>query len=150
VTTPHTQPRILPFPGYPKWGLFFCTHWLAAMEDGIPRLPAHVEAAITIEKPRGGHVVTCTVPSCAKTWFFRANTHDWLSLPTGEAVPMPAPERRRLYNEGLEIERDAKIEMASEERFERIANAVFDLADPPRATEFNPPPIERKYHGKPE
>jgi hypothetical protein len=113
------QPVLLPFPGYPTWQLFFCSCWVERMQDHRPQLPAHIEAAITIDRPQGGHLVTCA--RCKASWFFREQAQDWLKLANDVEIPMSGAERLSLYNEGL-------------------ANEAMDMDSPRLDLEFKPEP----------
>ena len=62
-------------------------------------MPHHIEAALTIEKPRGGHLVTCA--RCRNSWLFREGRGDWLKLVNDVELPMSGAERLALYREGL-------------------------------------------------
>jgi len=125
------QPAILPFPGYPDWGLFFCSCWLERMPHGRPELPAHIEAALTVERPRDGHAVSCGVDTCRSTWLFQEASGDWQRLANDVEVPMTGAMRRNLYREGrTRAEDGAEIGMSAAQRralFEEgTANAILD------------------------
>jgi hypothetical protein len=117
VTLADSGPAILPFPGYPAWSLFFCTCWLERMPGGKPQLPAHIEAALTVERPRDGHVVSCGVGTCRSTWVFREASKDWLRLLNDVEVPMSGAIRRNLYREGrARADEEAEISMSAARR----------------------------------
>jgi hypothetical protein len=102
------------------------------MKDGMPQLPAHVEAAITVERPRDGHVVSCGVESCRSSWLFREASWDWLRLVNDVEVPMTGALRRTLYKEGqASAAAEAEISMSTADRralFEEgTANEAFDV-----------------------
>lgn len=103
------QPKVLDFPGYPYWKLFFCTCWLQTMKGGVPTLPAHVPSAITINRPDPTHIVDC--PACRSSWFFQSDGR-W-RLQHRSNVDQFEPERMALYKEGL-----ATVEQENAERLD--------------------------------
>lgn len=90
-------PKLLPFPGFPFWRIFYCPCWLGQMADAEPQLPRHLEAGLTVEEPTAGQIVTCR--RCDSAWYLdKAGV--WHRLQQAN-VRMSGAERLMHYTEGL-------------------------------------------------
>lgn len=86
------------------------------MEDGAPQLPAHVEAALTVDSPMEGHTVSC--PRCRAVWSYRQKANSWARLDLDVVIPMSGPERLMHFEEGLANEQLDAAAAAGDTEFE--------------------------------